>query len=118
DRYHAASLASVSKVPSFYAIDAVHGNAEVPGAVVFPHNIGLGATRDPALVEKVGQVVALELGGVGLDFTFGPMVAVARDDRWGRENESFGETPELVGPISAALIRGLQGTTIGMGGVP
>jgi beta-glucosidase len=118
DRYHAAGLASASKVPSFYAIDAVHGNAEVPGAVVFPHNIGLGATRDPQLVERVGQIVALEMAGVGLDFTFAPMVAVARDDRWGRENESFGETPELAGPLGAALIRGLQGSAIGKGPVP
>jgi beta-glucosidase len=118
DAYHQAALASANKIPAFYAIDAVHGNAEVPGAVVFPHNIGLGATHDAALVEKVGKVVALELAGVGLDFTFAPMVAVARDDRWGRENESFGESPELVGPLSAALIRGLQGATIGTGGVP
>jgi beta-glucosidase len=96
----------------------VHGNAEVPGAVVFPHNIGLGATNDPDLVEKVGQITALEMAGVGLDFTFAPMVAVARDDRWGRENESFGETPDLAGTMGAALIRGLQGRSIGKGPVP
>jgi beta-glucosidase len=118
DRYHAAALASATKIPSFYAIDAVHGNAEVPGAVVFPHNIGMGATHDPALAEKVGQITALEMAGVGLDFTFAPMVAVARDDRWGRENESFGETPDLAGSMGAALIRGLQGSAIGKGPVP
>jgi beta-glucosidase len=118
DRYHQAALATATKIPTFYAIDAVHGNAEVPGAVVFPHNIGLGATHDPELVEKVGRIVALEMAGVGLDFTFAPMVAVARDDRWGRENESFGETPDLAGSLGAALIRGLQGTTIGSGPVP
>jgi beta-glucosidase len=118
DDYHQAALASANKIPAFYAIDAVHGNAELPGSVVFPHNIGLGATHDAALVEKVGQIVALELGGVGLDFTFAPMVAVARDDRWGREDESFGETPDLSGPLGAALIRGLQGTSIGSGPVP
>jgi beta-glucosidase len=118
DSYHQAALASANKIPAFYAIDAVHGNAELPGSTVFPHNIGLGATRDAALVEKVGQIVALELGGVGLDFTFAPMVAVARDDRWGREDESFGETPDLSGPLGAALIRGFQGTTIGSGPAP
>jgi beta-glucosidase len=118
DSYHAAALASATKIPAFYAIDAVHGNAEVPGAVVFPHNIGLGATGDAQLVEKVGQIVALEMAGVGLDFTFAPMVAVARDDRWGRENESFGETPALAGTLGAALIRGLQGPAIGKGPVP
>jgi beta-glucosidase len=118
DRYHQAALGSALKIPLFYAIDAVHGNAEVPGAVVFPHNIGIGATHNSALAEKVGQTVALEMGGVGLDFTFAPMIAVSRDDRWGRENESFGESPDLVGPIAAAFIRGLQGPTIGAGPVP
>jgi beta-glucosidase len=118
DRYHQAALGTALKIPVFYAIDAVHGNAEVPGAVVFPHNIGIGATNDAALAEKVGQTVALEMGGVGLDFTFAPMIAVSRDDRWGRENESFGETPDLVGPIGAAYIRGLQGPAIGAGPVP
>jgi beta-glucosidase len=118
DRYHRAALASASGVPMFYAIDAVHGNAEVRGSVVFPHNIGLGATNDPALVEQVGRIVALEMAGIGLDVTFGPMVAVARDDRWGRENESFGETPELAGRLGAAFIRGLQGRAIGSGPAP
>ena len=79
------------------------------GAVIFPHNIGLGATRDPALVEKAARITALEMVGTGIRWAFAPCVAVARDERWGRTYESFGEDPELVETLGAAAVRGLQG---------
>ena len=82
------------------------------GAVVFPHNIGLGAMRDPGLVEKAGRITALEMAGTGIRWAFAPCVAVARDERWGRTYESFGENPELAEANGAAAIRGLQGSSL------
>ena len=75
---------------------------------MFPHNIGLGATRDPALVEEVARVVAEEAAGVGADFPFAPVVAVARDERWGRTYEAFGETVELASAMGVAYTNGFQ----------
>ena len=92
DGFRKASFASRLKIPIIYGLDVVHGAGPVNGATVFPHNIGLGATRDPALVEEVARAVAEESAGVGADFPFAPVVAVARDERWGRTYESFGET--------------------------
>src|SRR3954467_15855941 len=91
----------------------VRGVAPGKGAVVFPHNVGLGATRDPVLVEDVARVTALESLGCGLDFPFSPVIAVARDERWGRTYEAFGETPELVSMMGVAMTRGLQFTATG-----
>jgi beta-glucosidase len=102
-------------VPILYGIDAVHGHNNVEGAVIFPHAIGLGATRDPALVEQIGRVTAREVAATGIDWTFAPVLAVARDERWGRTYESFGEDPDLVGTLGAAMIRGLQGERPGAG---
>ena len=82
------------------------------GAVVFPHNVGLGATRDAGLVEKAGRITALELAGTGIRWAFAPCLAVARDERWGRTYESFGENPELAEVLGAAAIRGLQGPSL------
>ena len=96
-------------VPMLYGIDAVHGNAKVIGSTVFPHEVGLGATRDADLVERIGRVVGKECRGAGIHLTFAPTVAVARDERWGRTYESFGETPELNAELGAAYIKGLQG---------
>ncbi|HEY3862076.1 MAG TPA: glycoside hydrolase family 3 N-terminal domain-containing protein [Verrucomicrobiae bacterium] len=100
------------KIPILYGIDAVHGHNNVDGAVIFPHNIGLGATRNPALVQKAARVVAAEVAGTGIQWDFAPCVAVARDERWGRTYESFGESPELVSALGAAEIRGLQGARL------
>jgi beta-glucosidase len=108
DSFRQAALASRLQIPIIYGIDIVHGVGPVKGAVVFPHNIGIGATRNLALAEQVGQVTAAEAAGCGLDFPFSPVVAVARDERWGRTYEAFGETPELVESMSAAVVRGLQ----------
>ncbi len=97
------------RVPVIYGLDAVHGNNNVTGATIFPHNIGLGATRDPSAVERAARVTAEEVAGIGVDWTFAPCVAVTRDERWGRGAESFGEDPGLVAAMGAASVRGLQG---------
>jgi len=96
-----------------YGIDAVHGNGNVQDAVIFPHPIGLGATRNLALVEQVGRLTALEMLGVGANWTFAPTVGPALDERWGRTYEAFAETPDLAGQMAAATIKGLQTSKLG-----
>lgn len=107
--YQSVALKSRLKIPLIYGIDAVHGNNNVEGAVIFPHNIGLGATRNPALVRRAAEVTAKETAAIGVRWAFAPCVAVAQDDRWGRTYESFGDTPEIAGELGAAAVRGLQG---------
>ena len=102
------ALATRLKIPLLYGIDAVHGHNNIPGATLFPHNIGLGATRDPALVERAARVTAQEVVATGANWTFAPAVIVGRDERWGRSYESFGEEPGLVALLGAAAIRGFQ----------
>ena len=111
DDYRKASFAHRLKIPVIYGLDSVHGAGPVRGATVLPHNIGLGATRDPALVEEVAQVAGDETAGVGADFPFAPVFAVARDERWGRTYEAFGETTELAGMMGTAYTNGLQRRT-------
>ena len=108
DGFRMASYASRLKIPVIYGLDTVHGVGPVKGATVFPHNIGLGATRDPALVEEVAAAVAEETAGAGADFPFAPVVAVARDERWGRTYEAFGETVELASAMGVAYTNGFQ----------
>jgi beta-glucosidase len=108
DRYQAAALATPLHIPIIYGIDVVHGDGNMYGATVFPHNIGLGATRDPALVRRVEHVAANETRASGPQWAFAPCVCVARDDRWGRTYESFGEKPSLVRRMETA-IDGFQG---------
>ena len=112
DDFQAAAAQTPLGIPILYGIDAVHGNNTLTGATVFPHNIGLGATRDPALVEKIGQATAEEVAATGADWTFSPCLCVARDDRWGRTYESFGEDPALVTSMTP-IITGYQGATLG-----
>ncbi len=95
-------------IPIIYGIDAVHGHGNVFGATIFPHNIGLGATRDPQLVKKIGQATAEEVRATGIPWSFGPCVCVTRDERWGRSYESFSEDPKLVKQMET-VIDGLQG---------
>ncbi|MBY0343639.1 MAG: exo 1,3/1,4-beta-D-glucan glucohydrolase [Sphingomonadales bacterium] len=113
DEYWEASTAPLPNgepvIPAIWATDAVHGHANVPGATVFPHNIGLGATGDADLIRRIGAATAVEIEVTGLDWTFAPTVAVARDDRWGRTYESYSEDPALVTRLGAAMIEGLQG---------
>lgn len=108
-------LASVDKsdgsqgIPLMWGVDAVHGHNNIVGATLFPHNIGLGAANDPALLKRIGEVTAREIRVTGNDWTFAPTVAVAQDDRWGRTFESYSENPALVARYSGALVSGLQG---------
>ena len=111
--YRAASRASRLKIPIIYGLDSVHGLGPVANATVFPHNIGLGATGDAALVEEVARITADESAGVGADFPFAPVIAVARDERWGRTYEAFAETPDLASAMGVAMIKGLQFPTGG-----
>ena len=97
-------------VPILFGIDAVHGNAKIPGATIFPHNVGLGAAHDPALIRRIGEATAQEVAAVGIDWAFAPTVAVARDPRWGRAYESYGSEPALVATYATAMVTGLQGS--------
>ncbi|MBU2887412.1 glycoside hydrolase family 3 C-terminal domain-containing protein [Gilvimarinus agarilyticus] len=108
-------LASVDKtdgragIPIMWGTDAVHGVGNVIGATLYPHNIGLGATNNPELLEKIGWATARELSVTGIDWDFSPTVAVARNDRWGRTYESWSEAPDIVGAYAGEMVRGLQG---------
>ena len=101
-----------SGIPLIYGIDAVHGNNNVTGAVMFPHNIGLGATRDPALVTEIGRITALEMRATSMDWTFAPTISPAQDERWGRTFESFSEVPALAAEMGVAVLKGLQGDSL------
>ncbi|NJC41221.1 beta-glucosidase [Brevundimonas alba] len=96
-------------IPLIYGIDAVHGHNNVVGATVFPHNIGLGAARDPDLIRRIGEATALEVAVTGADWTFGPTLAVPRDDRWGRAYEGYAEDPEVARTYAGPMTLGLQG---------
>lgn len=105
----AAALETRLGIPLLYGIDAVHGNNNVYGAVIFPHNIGLGATGDTELVERIGQVVAQEVRATGIQWTFAPTLGNPQNERWGRTYECFSEDAEVVAEFGAAYIRGFQG---------
>jgi beta-glucosidase len=109
DGYQKQALQTRLKIPILYGVDAVHGHNNVLGAVVFPHNIGLGATRDAKLVEEIARLTAEEVRATGIQWAFSPCVAVARDERWGRTYESFSEDPSVVAELGTAAVRGLQG---------
>jgi beta-glucosidase len=108
DGFQRSALASRLGIPIIYGTDAVHGNNNVYGATVFPHNIGLGATRDADLVKRIGAATALEIRASGVHWTFAPCVAVLGDPRWGRCYESYSEAAKIVCEMSL-LISGLQG---------
>lgn len=109
DGYISASQSTPNHLPIFFGIDAVHGNSKATGTVIFPHNIGLGCTRNPELVERIGQITALEMLATGASWTFGPVFSVSHDDRWGRTYESYSEDPTEVALLGAAQVVGLQG---------
>ncbi len=98
-----------SKIPTMWGTDAVHGHNNVIGATLFPHNIGLGAANNPALIEKIAEATAKEVVATGIEWIFAPTVAVVRDDRWGRTYEGYSEDPAIVKAYSAAIVKGLQG---------
>ncbi|MFT5571781.1 MAG: beta-glucosidase [Cryomorphaceae bacterium] len=95
-------------IPLIYGVDAIHGNSNVIGATVFPHNIGLGAAGDPELLNRIAKATAREILAAGVDWTFAPTLAVARNDHWGRTYESYSEDPALVSSYAAPFVNGLQ----------
>lgn len=110
DAFYEASMQSAEEpIPVLWGSDAVHGHANVIGATVFPHNIGLGAMGNPDLMREIGRVTATEMRVTGIGWTFAPTIAVARDDRWGRSYESYSENPALVSEYTQAMLEGLQG---------
>jgi beta-glucosidase len=115
DAYYDASMATgmAQPVPVIWGIDAIHGNSNVYGATQFPHNIGLGAAHDPALIAKLGAAVGQAVRATGINWVFAPTLAVVQDDRWGRTYESFSEDPALVRSYAGAYVRGLQGNLRG-----
>jgi beta-glucosidase len=108
--YQQAALGTRVGIPLLYGVDAVHGHNNVVGATIFPHNVGLGAANDPALVQQICAATAVEMNATGIRWNFGPVVAVPQDIRWGRTYEGFGETAERVTALGSACIKGLQGS--------
>jgi beta-glucosidase len=112
DAYWAASMEEDENhlaIPLIYGVDAIHGNTNVLGAVVFPHNIGLGAAHDPDLLERIAEATAEEIAATGVEWTFAPTLAVARNDHWGRTYESYSEDPKIVSEYAPRFVKGLQG---------
>jgi beta-glucosidase len=99
-------------IPVIYGTDAVHGNNNLLGSVIFPHNIGMGCTRDPDLVKSAAHITAIEVAATGVDWTFSPCLAVPQDEHWGRTYEGYGETADLVKMMATAAIEGYQGDTL------
>ncbi|MEU2333616.1 glycoside hydrolase family 3 N-terminal domain-containing protein [Streptomyces sp. NPDC013172] len=112
DDFQLRAQATRFQIPLVYGADAVHGHNNLAGATIFPHNIGIGATRDPALAERAGAVTASEVRASGVSWDFAPCLCVSRDERWGRSYESFGEDPALVQSMET-VIQGLQGRADG-----
>jgi beta-glucosidase len=113
DRFYDASMKRSDgrpAIPLIWGTDAVHGDNNIVGATLFPHNIGLGAMRDPALIRKIGAATAAETAATGIDWSFAPTVAVVQDDRWGRTYESYSEDPAIVESYAGAMVEGIQGT--------
>ncbi len=108
DGFQAAALETPLAIPLIYGVDAVHGHNNLKGATIFPHNIGLGAADDAALVEKIGRATAEEMRATGIPWNFAPVLAVVQDIRWGRTYEAFGEDTELVTRLGIAYQNGLQ----------
>jgi len=113
DSYQAGALSTRLGIPILYGVDAVHGQNNLIGATLFPHNIGLGAARNPELVKQIGAAVAQEVKASGTNWTFAPTMADPQNINWGRTYEGFGDNQSLVAQMAAAYIQGLQGTTIG-----
>src|SRR5215207_7390142 len=108
EAFQKEALATRLEIPIIYGVDAVHGHGNLLNATVFPHNIGLGATNDPELVEKIGRATAEEILATGIPWNFSPVLAVVQDVRWGRTYEGFGEDTRLVTKLGTAYIKGMQ----------
>ena len=108
NKYQSEALKSRLGIPLVYGIDAVHGHNNVYGAVIFPHNIGLGATNNPELVHKVSEITSVEVAATGIDWTFAPCLSSPEDYRWGRTYEGFSSDPSLVANLGSAAVSGYQ----------
>jgi beta-glucosidase len=108
DGYQTRALATRLQIPLIYGVDSVHGHGNLYGSTIFPHNVGMGSTRDPGLVAAEEHVTAIETRATGIPWVFAPCLCVARDDRWGRTYESYGESPALVNAMETS-INGFQG---------
>lgn len=109
DSFQKGATESRLGIPILYGVDAVHGDNNLVGATIFPHNIGLGASKDARLVEKIGQATAAEVRATGVNWAFSTVLGVPHNERWGRTYESFGENSNLVSTLGTAYIKGLQG---------
>ena len=107
--YEASPKVDGLTIPILWGTDAVHGHNNVIGATIFPHNIGLGATRNPELIKEIGEAVAKEVLSTGIPWTFAPTITVPQNDTWGRTYEGYSEDPDLVASLGQAMIFGLQG---------
>ena len=112
DLYQRHALSTRLGIPILYGVDAVHGHSNVLNAVIFPHNIGIGCTRNPALVRQTARITAIEMRATGVQWTFAPCVTVPRDDRWGRTYEGYSEDPSLVAMLGEAAVQGFQGRSL------
>lgn len=109
DEFRAASRGAGAGIPILFGVDAVHGHSNLPGATIFPHNIGLGAAHDPDLIRRIGAATAAEIAGSGIEWTFAPTLAVPQDLRWGRSYEGYSSQPDLIAAYGRAMTLGLQG---------
>lgn len=106
------SRKSGAGIPILFGVDAVHGHSNLPEATIFPHNIGLGATRDVGLIERIGVATAAEISGSGIEWTFAPTLAAPQDLRWGRTYEGYSSDPALIASYAKAMTLGLQGQLV------
>jgi beta-glucosidase len=107
--YRAASRKAGAGIPILFGVDAVHGHSNVPGATIFPHNIGLGAAHDPDLIRRIGEATAEEIAATGIEWTFAPTLAVPQDLRWGRAYEGYSSDPKVIAAYSPVMVEALQG---------
>lgn len=112
DGYQQIAMQTPLSIPLIYGVDAVHGHNNVRGAVIFPHNIGLGAANDPELMTRIGRATAEEMIATGIYWNYAPVVAVPQDIRWGRTYEAYSENTNLVTQLATAYLRGLQGENL------
>src|SRR5688572_14377573 len=112
DEFYAASIDTSDGgvgIPMIWGTDAMHGHSNIVGAVLFPHNVGLGATRNPKLLADIARITAEQVRTTGIDWTFAPTVTVPQDDRWGRAYEGYSEDPGVVASFAGVFVKGLQG---------
>ncbi len=112
DAFYNASIdtrGNRTAIPVIWGTDAVHGHSNIMGATIFPHNVGLGAMRDPELIRKIAEATAVEVRVTGMEWTFAPTVTVPQDVRWGRSYEGYSEDPAIVAAYTGVFVRGLQG---------